>query len=80
MHPIITDRDTGRELWRTTDCAEHVGIGTSAWRTYVSTGRAPKAVAELGPRMPLWDAEEIRAWNNTRPGSPVPNAPGKHKN
>ncbi|MCQ9343545.1 helix-turn-helix transcriptional regulator [Corynebacterium kozikiae] len=79
MNPIITDSDTGRTLWRVEDCARHCGIGNSTWRTYVADGRAPKAVADFGPRMPLWDALEVKEWNATRPGSPVRNNPATRK-
>lgn len=78
MNPVITDLDTGHILWRGVDCATHVGIQPNTWRTYVSTGRAPQPVASLGDRMPLWDANEVRKWHDTRPGSPVTGAPGKH--
>lgn len=75
MNPVITDQDTGRILWRGVDCANHVGIQPNTWRTYVSTGRAPQPVANLGDRMPLWDANEVKTWNQTRPGSPIKTTP-----
>ncbi|ATV79403.1 Hypothetical protein BFF97_00642 [Corynebacterium pseudotuberculosis] len=37
MNPTITDKDTGRELWRVEDCANHCNIGKGTWRTYVAT-------------------------------------------
>ena len=77
MTPVITDLDTGRILWRGVDCAAHVGIQPNTWRTYVSTGRAPQPVTNLGDRMPLWDADEVRQWHTGRPGSPVKGAPKK---
>ncbi|CAB0635840.1 hypothetical protein FRC0547_00924 [Corynebacterium diphtheriae] len=80
MNPTITDKDSGKELWRVEDCAKHCGINTNTWRTYTSTGRAPQPVAELGKRMPLWDAEEVQAWHKNRPGSPVANAPQTQQN
>ncbi|MFI5504500.1 helix-turn-helix transcriptional regulator [Corynebacterium kutscheri] len=79
MNPTITDTDTGRILWRSIDCANHAGITTSTWRTYVSTGNAPAQVASLGARMPLWDAEEVKTWQASRPGSPVTNSPKAQK-
>ncbi|MDO5033076.1 hypothetical protein [Corynebacterium sp.] len=80
MRPIIIDADTSRELWRAIDCANHCGISTSSWRTYNSAGRTPTQVADLCARMPLWDAEEVKAWHTNRPGSPVPGAPKpKHR-
>ncbi|MEL6054252.1 hypothetical protein [Corynebacterium rouxii] len=42
MNPTITDKDSGRELWRVEDCAKHCEINTNTWHsTYTSTGRAP---------------------------------------
>ncbi|WP_268834011.1 hypothetical protein [Corynebacterium belfantii] len=41
MHPIITDKDTGRRLWRVADCATYCNIGKGTWRTYVADKRAP---------------------------------------
>ncbi|KAB1551425.1 hypothetical protein F7233_07925 [Corynebacterium sp. 321] len=75
MRPIITDADTGRELWRAVDCANHCHISTGSWRTYNSAGRTPAQVSDLGDRMPLWDAEEVKTWHANRPGSPVKNHP-----
>ncbi len=78
MNPIIIDEHTGRELWRVTDCAHHCNVTDSTWRSYNRTGgtlNPPKPVANLGPRFPLWDAEEVRTWHTNRPGSPVPNHP-----
>lgn len=79
MHPTIIDKDTGRELWRAADCADYCGISTGSWRTYNSSGRTPAQVADLGQRMPLWDAEQVKAWHAARPGSPVPGAPGSKR-
>ncbi len=79
MNPIITDRDTGRELWMATDCANHCGISTATWRSYTRTGNTlgtPTPVAHLNPRLALWDALEVQEWHAARPGSPVRNAPG----
>ncbi|AKS14008.1 hypothetical protein LJU02_08455 [Corynebacterium pseudotuberculosis] len=75
MNPTITDKDTGRELWRVEDCANHCNIGKGTWRTYVADGRAPRHIADFGPRFPLWDAEEVKTWHANRPGSPVKNHP-----
>ena len=76
MNPVITDQDTGRLLWRVTDCAEHCGIKPTTFRTHVCDGRAPQPVAHLG-KSPLWDAEQVKTWHTNRPGSPIPGAPGK---
>ena len=66
MNPTITDSDTGRVLWRTVDCADHCGVDTATWRSYVRKGMPPAAVGDLGPRMPLWDADEVRTWHAGR--------------
>lgn len=79
MTPVIIDKDTGRELWRVADCANHLGVTPSAWRNYNAQGRTPNQVADLGPRTPLWDAEEVATWHANRPGSPVPNHPTTRK-
>lgn len=78
MRLIITDADTGRELWRVTDCATHVGITPRTWTNYAANHRTPEPVAHLDGRTPLWDAEEVRTWNANRPGSPVRNHPTAH--
>ncbi|OSQ14682.1 helix-turn-helix transcriptional regulator [Corynebacterium diphtheriae] len=75
MHPIITDKDTGRELWRVADCATHVGITPRTWTNYAANHRTPAPVAHLDGRTPLWDAEEVKTWHASRPGSPVKNHP-----
>ncbi|QPK78386.1 hypothetical protein G7Y31_07340 [Corynebacterium lizhenjunii] len=71
MRPIITDADTGRELWRSKECAEHCNITTPTWGNYYANGRTPQPVAMLDKRSPLWDAEEVKTWHAARPGSPV---------
>ncbi|MGV0391524.1 helix-turn-helix transcriptional regulator [Corynebacterium phoceense] len=73
MTLIITDRETGRELWRVKECAEHCGIKPSTWTTYSAQGRTPESVGHFDQRTPLWDAEEVKAWHAARPGSPVKN-------
>lgn len=75
MKPVIVDADTGNELWRASDCADHCGITPASWRAYVATGRAPASAADLGQRMPLWEAVAVKHWQASRPGSPVPNHP-----
>ncbi|AWB82297.1 hypothetical protein C3B44_07980 [Corynebacterium yudongzhengii] len=61
------------------DCAAYLDVSASAWRNYNSQGRTPKPVTNLGARMPLWDANEVKEWHANRPGSPVPNNPGQRK-
>ena len=69
MKPTIVDADTGKELWRVAECAEHGGVSPSTWRSYMRPGlSAPAAVAHLDARTPLWDAEQVRAWHAARPG------------
>lgn len=74
MRVILTDADTGDELWTAARCAEHCGITPATWRGYVSHGRTPGPVATF-ERSPLWRATDIRTWHAARPGSPVPNSP-----
>lgn len=78
MHPIIIDKDTGKELWFGEQCANYIGVTPATWRNYSANGRVPAYVATILGKTRLWLAEEIQAWNQTRPGSPVPGAPGKH--
>lgn len=68
MKPVIVDQDTGRELWRAQQCADHIGATPVTWRGYVSRGQAPRSVGELDARTPLWDADAVRNWNADRPG------------
>lgn len=75
MRPIIIDADTGSELWRAADCADHCSIALRTWLSYVSRQQAPIPTARLDQRTPLWDAETVRTWHANRPGSPVPNHP-----
>ena len=75
MRPIITDADTGRELWRVKECATHCGIKPSTWTTYTAQGRTPDPIAHFDGRTPLWDAEAVKTWHAQRPGSPVKNHP-----
>ncbi|QPK78315.1 hypothetical protein G7Y31_06915 [Corynebacterium lizhenjunii] len=71
MRPIITDADTGRELWRVKECAAHCGIKPSTWTTYTAQGRTPAPIAHFDQRTPVWDAAEVKAWHAARPGSPT---------
>lgn len=80
MRLHITDVDTGRELWTVHQCAEHCDITATTWRSYRSRGTlnpSPEPVARLDGRTPLWDADEVREWHASRPGSPVRNSPGR---
>lgn len=75
MNPIIIDKDTGRELWPGAQCARYIGVTPPTWRNYSANGRTPAFVATLLGNIRLWDAEEVKAWHDSRPGSPVPNHP-----
>ncbi|MCQ9352634.1 hypothetical protein NQ015_06775 [Corynebacterium sp. 153RC1] len=79
MRPIITDKDTGRELWRVKECAAYIGITPATWTNYAANGRTPQKVAHLDNRTPLWDADEVKNWHANRPGSPVRNNPAARK-
>lgn len=79
MNPIITDKDTGKELWRVKECAQHCGIKPSTWTTYAAQGRTPAPVTEFDKRTPLWFADEVKDWHANRPGSPVTNHPTAKK-
>lgn len=70
MPLIITDRNTDRELWRVKECAAHCGLTPSSWRAYSAKGRTPESVGSLDTKTPLWDAEAVREWHMSRPGSP----------
>lgn len=67
MKPIVIDSDTGRELWRGQQCAEHCEVTPTTWRSYVRKDMPPPVVAHLDDRTPLWDAEDIRVWHAGRP-------------
>lgn len=71
MHPIIIDEDTGRRLFNTQECANHIGVTPRTWANYHANNRTPTPVATWGKSAPLWDAEEIKQWHNNRPGSPI---------
>lgn len=67
MIPIILDSDTGRVLWRSSECADHCRLVLRTWSSYVSHNRAPAPVGHLDARTPLWDAEEVKTWHASRP-------------
>ncbi|MFI5505761.1 hypothetical protein ACFLIN_10565 [Corynebacterium kutscheri] len=64
MHPIIIDKNTGKELWISQQCAAYCGITTNAWSNYKSTGRIPEPVAVILGKTPLWDPEEVKLWHS----------------
>lgn len=67
---IIIAEDTGARLWNGTQCADYIGVTARTWSNYYANGRTPKPVATWGKAAPLWDAEEIKAGQANRPGSP----------
>ena len=77
MRPIITDQDTGRELWFGEQCAAYIGVSPATWRNYSANQRTPAYVATILGKTRLWDAEAVKAWHAARPGSPVKNSKGK---
>jgi hypothetical protein len=68
MTPVITDQDTGRELWTAQQCATHCQAAAGTWRAYVNRNNAPKPISEIDSRTPLWDAQQVREWHSSRPG------------
>ncbi|WBT08950.1 hypothetical protein PAB09_00930 [Corynebacterium sp. SCR221107] len=60
MTPIVTDKETGRELWQVKECAEHGGVESSTWTTYSAQRRTP-----------FWDAVEVKSRQTSRPDSPA---------
>jgi hypothetical protein len=57
-----------KQTWTADRCAEEWGgIALSTWRSYVSTGRAPKPLPGYDEqRRRRWDPESVRSWK--RPG------------
>lgn len=49
------------------EAAAIAGVAPDTFSAYVNRGHAPKAVAHVG-RTGLWDADEVRAWQDSRPG------------
>jgi hypothetical protein len=62
-------------LWRSDQCAAHIGVAPSTWRSYTSgkgTAPGPVGMVRVGWRghvIQVWDAEEVKAWHAARPGS-----------
>ena len=70
VKPIIVDEATNRRLWTAAECCDHTGVKPASWRSYVARSSAPAAVGVLDARTPLWDAEQVIAWQLSRPGKP----------
>ncbi|VEH04363.1 Uncharacterised protein [Corynebacterium kutscheri] len=75
MNPIFIDRDTGKELWSTQQCADYCDITYNTWSNYHARKRTPPAAVIILNKTPLWFADDIITWKANRPGSPVDNAP-----
>lgn len=72
--PTLTD---GTELWSISPLLYYFGgIERSTFTSYATRGQAPAAAFQV-ERTRLGDAEEVNSWHASRPGSPVPGAPGK---
>lgn len=67
--PIVVDETTGQRYWTVTDCADHCGIQPSSWHSYLKKG-APKPIAHLDKRTPLWDPAQVEQWHISRPQKP----------
>lgn len=52
------------EQWQ---AAALAGVKPQTWSGYVARGQAPAPRRHVG-RTPLWDAAEVRAWLESRPG------------
>lgn len=61
----IYDRLTGRQVWRAEECAAYCHVGVATWIKYSHDKRTPPPVGKIG-RSPLWDAEEVKDWENKR--------------
>lgn len=49
------------------EAAEIAGVAPDTFSSYVNRGHAPKPVEYVG-RTGLWDEDEVRAWQASRPG------------
>lgn len=66
MTPIITDEVTGVRLLTSMECVAKAGIAIGTWRAYVALRNAPKPVAKLDGRTPLWREGEVLQWVKSR--------------
>lgn len=66
MTPIITDEVTGVRLLTSMECAAKASIAIGTWRAYVALRNAPKPVAKLDGRTPLWHEGEVLQWVKSR--------------
>ena len=69
MIPVIIDKETGAELWRSKECADYIGVTLGTWSNYYANRRTPEPVGMLDKRSPLWDAETVKDWHANRPGA-----------
>lgn len=63
----------GKEITRD-EAAAIAGVHPDTFSGYVTRGHAPAPVRRIG-RTPLWDEDEMKAWNDARPGRGAPGAP-----
>lgn len=56
-------------LWTVAECAEHIGVSTSTWRSYVARADndCPPPISHIGST-PVWDPEQVKRWHQNRPG------------
>lgn len=72
------------ERWTATQCADHCGLNgpnrASSWRYYIGRLGAPKPLGH-NPSTGLleWDADEVRTWQENRPGRGRRTDLGRHK-
>lgn len=55
-----TGPDPNAEGWTAAQCADYLGISTSAWRAAVRRGEAPQPVFSSGSSM-YWNPDEVKA-------------------
>ncbi len=56
----------GREI-TSGEVVELTGVARKTFSGYVARGQAPKPIRHVG-RTPVWDEDEIKAWQANRPG------------
>lgn len=55
------------QLIERADAAAIAGVAPGTFSSYVHRGQAPAPVEWVG-RTPRWDEDEVRAWQQQRPG------------
>lgn len=64
---VAVDLDSGRHLWTAAQCADYCGVTKPTFTAYATRGTAPSPCGHFDGRTPLWDAEEVSAWQGSRP-------------